>query len=50
MENIPKRIRCAPVAVLLAVSAFQTLPLHAIEWPHYETAVRGYPVMRDANG
>jgi hypothetical protein len=25
-------------------------PTSAIEWKHYETAVRGYPVMRDASG
>lgn len=32
------------MAVLMAV------PTRAIEWTHYETAVRGYPVMRDVSG
>lgn len=26
------------------------MPARAVEWTHYETAVRGYPVMRDASG
>lgn len=34
----------------LAFSVLVIVPAGAIEWTHFETAVRGYPVMRDANG
>jgi len=32
------------------MAVLMVLPARAIEWAHYETAVRGYPVMRDATG
>src|SRR6185503_2631797 len=47
MENTPKQLRCA-LAVALMVAA--AAPTRAIESNVYETAVRGYPVMRDASG
>src|SRR5258706_4010631 len=50
MENIPKRIRCVPIAIAFALILFVVMPLDAIEWVHFETAVRGFPVMRDASG
>jgi hypothetical protein len=34
----------------LALAALTILPAHAIEWTQFESAVRGYPVMRDING
>src|SRR5882672_10891602 len=46
MTHTAKRTRCAlAVALTLAVA-----PLRAIESTIFETAVRGYPVMRDAGG
>src|SRR2546426_306209 len=47
MENTPKLIRCA-LAAALALAA--VVPVRAIESKIFETAVRGYPVMRDAAG
>lgn len=34
----------------LGIVALAIAPARAIEWNHFETAVRGYPVMRDASG
>jgi hypothetical protein len=34
----------------LGMAVLTVVPMRAIEWTHYETAVRGYPVMRDASG
>src|SRR5437762_8364308 len=34
----------------LGMALLAVVPMRAIEWTHFETAVRGYPVMRDANG
>ena len=34
----------------LGIAALLIVPARAIEWTHLETAVRGYPVMRDAGG
>ena len=34
----------------LAIATLMIVPARAIEWTHFETAVRGYPVMRDVNG
>jgi hypothetical protein len=46
MTHPPKQTRCAiAVALTLAVA-----PLRAIESKIFETAVRGFPVMRDAGG
>ena len=47
MENSPKLIRCV-IAVALTLAA--VAPTRAIESKIFETAVRGYPVMRDASG
>src|SRR5438067_2394033 len=48
MNDVKKRLRSiGTVAALVAMAA---APTRAIEWKHYETAVRGYPVMRDAGG
>ena len=47
MKNTPKLIRCA-LAAVLALAA--VVPVRAIESKIYETAVRGFPVMRDASG
>jgi hypothetical protein len=46
MKNTAKRIRCALALALLA----WVVPMRAIESKVFETAVRGYPVMRDASG
>ena len=35
---------------VLGMAVLTVAPMRAIEWTHYETAVRGYPVMRDASG
>lgn len=35
---------------VLGMAIVAAVPARAIEWTHFETAVRGYPVMRDANG
>src|SRR5437867_13127168 len=48
MENTPKQI--SSVAIAIALAASLAVPARAIQWTHYETAVRGYPVMRDAFG
>src|SRR5437016_1687991 len=48
MEKTPKQISSLAIAIALAV--FLAVPARAIQWTHYETAVRGYPVMRDASG
>jgi len=34
----------------LGFALLATMSARAIEWTHFETAVRGYPVMRDVNG
>ncbi len=34
----------------LGLAALASVPARAIEWTHFETAVRGYPVLRDAVG
>jgi hypothetical protein len=34
----------------LGLALLVVVPARAIEWTHFETAVRGYPVMRDASG
>ena len=47
MENTTKQLRCA-LAVALTVAA--AAPTRAIESKVFETAVRGFPVMRDASG
>ena len=47
MENTAKLIRCA-LAAALALAA--VVPVRAIESKIFETAVRGYPVMRDSSG
>lgn len=47
MEITPKLIRCG-LAAALALAA--VVPARAIESKIFETAVRGYPVMRDASG
>src|SRR5438034_3980587 len=48
MESTQKRLRSLVIALALAIVA--TMPARAIEWKQFETAVRGYPVMRDASG
>ena len=48
MEISTKHIRSACVAAALALAA--VIPARAIESKVFETAVRGYPVMRDASG
>ena len=47
MEKTPKLIRCALAAALTLAAV---VPVRAIESKIFETAVRGYPVMRDAGG
>ncbi len=47
MENTARQFRCA-LAVALTLAA--VAPTRAIESKVFETAVRGYPVMRDASG
>lgn len=34
----------------LGMAVLTVVPARAIQWTHFETAVRGYPVMRDASG
>ncbi len=48
MEKIPLQIRSALLAALVALAA--GAPTSAIESTIFETAVRGYPVLRDASG
>lgn len=38
------------IIAALGFAALANMPARAIEWTHLETAVRGYPVMRDASG
>ena len=48
MESTPKQLRS--LVITLALAVFAATPMRAIEWKQFETAVRGYPVMRDATG
>ena len=48
MEKTPKQI--SSVVIALALAFWAAAPTRAIEWTQFETAVRGYPVMRDASG
>jgi len=48
MESTPKQLRS--LVVVIALVTFAAVPMRAIEWKQFETAVRGYPVMRDASG
>ena len=49
MENASTPFRSVLTVLALAFVASAT-PTRAIEWTHFETAVRGYPVLRDASG
>ena len=48
MESTPTQLRS--LVITLALAVFAATPMRAIEWKQFETAVRGYPVMRDATG
>lgn len=48
MENGTSPTRSRLLALLLV--ALAAAPAGAIEWTHFETAVRGYPVLRDSTG
>jgi len=48
MEKYPRQISSAVIAVAVALAT--VAPMRAIESKVFETAVRGYPVMRDASG
>ena len=50
MESTPKQLRSPVILIAVALAVFATMPARAIEWKQFETAVRGYPVMRDASG
>ena len=50
MESTPKQLRSLVILIALALAVFAAAPIRAIEWKHFETSVRGYPVMRDASG
>ena len=50
MESTPKQLRSLVILIAIALAIFATIPARAIEWKQFETAVRGYPVMRDASG
>ncbi len=50
MESTPKQLRSLVILIVIALAVFATMPARAIEWKQFETAVRGYPVMRDASG
>ena len=50
MESTPKQLRSLVILIAIALAVLATIPARAIEWKQFETAVRGYPVMRDASG
>jgi hypothetical protein len=47
MTRKPQRFSSILIAIAVAASA---VTLRALEWTHYESALRAYPVMRDAEG